>query len=151
MGNIQTYQRLGRRLILWHLAAMGLCEANARHFNARIHQKTIVEIQPHHATNTTLPILAGTKKIRRRCRQSPLPHDDSQKLNDTEIKQVQKIVRSILYYARAVDMTVLMALSTIASDQTKDTQRTLEKAYQVLDYLATHPKMQSCVFAHQTW
>ncbi len=36
-------------------------------------------------------------------------------------------------------MTVLMALSTIASEQTKGTERTLEKAYQVLDYLATHP------------
>ena len=52
---------------------------------------------------------------------------------------MQKIVGSILYYARAVDMTVLMALSTIASEQTKGTERTLEKAYQVLDYLATHP------------
>ena len=62
--------------------------------------------------------------------QSPLPQDISQKLTDKEIKQVQKIVRSILYYARAVDMTVLMALSTIVSE---------EKAYQVLDYLVTHP------------
>jgi hypothetical protein len=32
-----------------------------------------------------------------------------------------------------------MALSTIASEQTKGMERTLEKAYQVLDYLATHP------------
>jgi len=36
-------------------------------------------------------------------------------------------------------MTVLMALSTIASEQTQGMERTLEKAYQVLDYLATHP------------
>jgi len=71
--------------------------------------------------------------------QSPLPHDNSRRLNDTEIKQGQIIVGSILYYTRAVDMTVLMALSTIASEQTKGTERTLEKAYQVLDYLATHP------------
>jgi hypothetical protein len=70
--------------------------------------------------------------------QSPLPQDISQKLHEKEIKQVQKIVGSILY-TRAVDMTVLMALSTIASEQTKGTERTLEKAYQVLDYLATHP------------
>ena len=62
--------------------------------------------------------------------QSPLPQDILQKLTDKEIKQVQKIVRSILYYARAVDMTVLMALSTIVSE---------EKAYQVLDYLVTYP------------
>jgi hypothetical protein len=70
--------------------------------------------------------------------QSPLPSDDTQKLTNSEIKQVQKIVRSILYYARVVDMTVLMALCTIASEQTKGTERTLEKAYQVLDYLAMH-------------
>ena len=36
-------------------------------------------------------------------------------------------------------MTVLMALSSIASKQMKGTKRTLEKAYQVLDYLASHP------------
>jgi hypothetical protein len=36
-------------------------------------------------------------------------------------------------------MTVLMALSMIASEQTKGTKNTMEKAYQVLDYLATHP------------
>ena len=36
-------------------------------------------------------------------------------------------------------MTVLMALSLIASEQTKGTKHTLEKAYQVLDYLASHP------------
>ncbi len=71
--------------------------------------------------------------------QSPLPQDISQKLTDNEIKKVQKIVGSILYYPRAVNMTVLMALSSIASEQTKGTERTLEKAYQVLNYLATHP------------
>ncbi len=36
-------------------------------------------------------------------------------------------------------MTVLMALSMIASEQTKGTKNTMEKAYQVLDYLAMHP------------
>jgi hypothetical protein len=36
-------------------------------------------------------------------------------------------------------MTVSMALSSIASEQTKGTECTLEKAYQVLDYLASHP------------
>jgi hypothetical protein len=71
--------------------------------------------------------------------QSPLPQDNSRKLTDKEIKQVQKIVSSILYYARAVDMTLLMALSLIASEKTKGTERTLQKAYQVLDYLASHP------------
>jgi hypothetical protein len=71
--------------------------------------------------------------------QPPLPTDKTRKLTNAEIKQVKQIVRSILYYARAVDLTVLMALSTIVSKQTKGTEKTLEKAYQVLDYLASHP------------
>jgi hypothetical protein len=36
-------------------------------------------------------------------------------------------------------MTVLMALSTIASKQTTGTEQMMEKALQVLDYLAVHP------------
>ncbi len=35
------------------------------------------------------------------------------------IKQIQQIMGSILYYACTVDMTVLMALSSIAVEQTK--------------------------------
>jgi hypothetical protein len=41
-----------------------------------------------------------------------------------------------LYYAQAVNMTVLMALSTIAVDQMKATKRTMERCMQLLDYLA---------------
>ena len=49
------------------------------------------------------------------------------------------MVGSIFYYACVVDITVLMALSSIAIEQTKGTTLTMEKAKQLLDYLATHP------------
>ncbi len=55
--------------------------------------------------------------------QSPLPQDNTQKVSDKEIEQIQEILGSILYNAQAVDMMVLMALSTIASEQTKVTER----------------------------
>ncbi len=45
---------------------------------------------------------------------------------------------SILYYARAVDMTVLIALSSIAMEQTKATEMTMKRCAQLLDYLADH-------------
>jgi hypothetical protein len=45
--------------------------------------------------------------------QAPLPPNTLTLHNKAGIKQVQKIVGSILCYARAIDMTVLMALSTI--------------------------------------
>jgi hypothetical protein len=51
---------------------------------------------------------------------------------------VQKTVGSILYYARAVDMTVLMALSAIAVEQTKATAKTMGQCIQLLDYLASN-------------
>jgi hypothetical protein len=95
--------------------------------------KHVTTSRPQHCPYAPEPKKYGSEA------QAPLPIDTSQPLGDKEIKAVQKIVGSILYYARAVDMTVLMALSTIASEQTKGTERTMEKAMQVLDYLATHP------------
>ena len=56
--------------------------------------------------------------------QDPIPLDTSSGLEGKEIKVVQHVVGSILWYARSVDMTVLMALSTIASQQSKATKNT---------------------------
>ena len=56
----------------------------------------------------------------------PLPTNTSPPLDAKGIKKIQKIVGSILYYARAVDMTVLMALSLIAIDQMKATEATMD-------------------------
>jgi hypothetical protein len=44
-----------------------------------------------------------------------------------------------LYYARAVDPTVLMPLIDIATEQTKATEKTPATKNQMLEYLATHP------------
>ena len=78
------------------------------------------------------PITYGAKA------QAPLAPDTSPKLSAKDIKQVQKIVGSILYYARAVDMTVLMALSSISIEQTIATKKTMGRCTQLLDYLATN-------------
>jgi hypothetical protein len=71
--------------------------------------------------------------------QRHLPPDTSPSLLKDNIKHVQQIIGSILCYAQAVDLTVLMALSTIASKQSKGTQITMMKTKQLMDYLATHP------------
>jgi hypothetical protein len=71
--------------------------------------------------------------------QTTLPIDISLRFSSEEIKEIQCIVCSILYYARAMEITVLMALSSIAIEQTKGTTNTLEKVKQLLDYLATNP------------
>jgi hypothetical protein len=76
--------------------------------------------------------------------QRPLPLQDFPLLNKKGFKQVQQIVGSISYHAQAVNMTVLMALSTIAIDQTKATSKTMEKCTQLLDYLAYHAVAKVC-------
>jgi len=43
-----------------------------------------------------------------------------------------------MYYARAVDFTTLVTLSSIASEQTKATKNTEKRVTQLLDYLHTH-------------
>jgi hypothetical protein len=47
-------------------------------------------------------------------------------------------VESILYYARAVNMTVIMALSSIVVEQTKATTQTMSRCFELLDYLTTN-------------
>jgi hypothetical protein len=62
--------------------------------------------------------------------QAPLPPDQFPRLDKKGIKQVQKIMGSILYYAQAVHMNALMALSTFAVEQMTVTECTLEKCTQ---------------------
>jgi hypothetical protein len=53
-------------------------------------------------------------------------------------KTSQCVIGSIPYYARAVNLMVLMALRTIFSEQANGTENTMLKMKQLLDYLATH-------------
>ena len=54
------------------------------------------------------------------------------------------MVGSILYYACAVDMTILMALSSIAVEQTKATEKTMGRCTQLLDYLSGQSEAKIC-------
>jgi hypothetical protein len=65
--------------------------------------------------------------------------DETPPLSTKQCTNIQKITGSVLYYARAVDPTVLMPLNDIATEQTKATEKTQAAADQLLDYLATHP------------
>jgi hypothetical protein len=65
--------------------------------------------------------------------QQPLPLDTSTPLSKDNIKKVQRVIGSILFYARAFNLTVLMALSTIASEQANGMENTMPKTKQLLD------------------
>lgn len=71
--------------------------------------------------------------------QEEVPHDTSEILNDAQKTLIQQIIGTLLYYARAVDMTLLAALSSVASQQSKPTKQTWQHVQQILNYVATYP------------
>ena len=64
------------------------------------------QYSPHHFT----PIQYGKKGQQ----QMAKPHQHHPSLPKTKIKYVQSVVGSLLYYARAIDSTILPALNDIA-------------------------------------
>ena len=65
--------------------------------------------------------------------------NDAAELTPQAIKHLQQIVGNFLFYSRAIDPTILMALSIIATEQTQGTQTTKEKAEHFLTSATTHP------------
>ena len=116
-----------------------------RYINAGVHQEKDARIQPCHSKQVKkLPYSPELKKIGSEA-QAPLPPDASLKLDEKGIKCIQQIVGSILYYARAVDMTVmtvLAVLSTIAIDQTKATEQTMKR---IICYRLCAHKIYPCI------
>lgn len=88
--------------------------------------------RPQHSPYKHTPITYGATVQR-------VPTDDSAPLSPAAIKRVQDIVGTLLYYARAVDSTLLTALSAIAARQANGTEAVADACNQLLDYVSTHP------------
>ena len=65
--------------------------------------------------------------------------NNSPALEPKQKMAAQKIVGSLLYYALAIDATILVALGDIASKQSKATRNTRQAIDWLLDYAPTHP------------
>ncbi len=70
--------------------------------------------------------------------QYALMPDSSPLLDKTKKLYVQSVVGAFLYFARAIDSTLLVALNDIAAHQARPTQFILSKCKQLLDYAATY-------------
>jgi hypothetical protein len=69
--------------------------------------------------------------------QFAIEKDTSDEVTAVEKKFIQQVTGTLLYYARAVDPTILVALSAIASQQAKPTTNTMAKVKQLLQYCAS--------------
>jgi hypothetical protein len=64
--------------------------------------------------------------------QPPPTGDNSTPLDSVGILRLQEIVGSLLYYARAIDCTMLTAVNHIASEQSQPTQHVMAMAERLL-------------------
>jgi hypothetical protein len=67
------------------------------------------------------------------------PVDDSPPLSPSDTHRLQEIVGCLLFYARAVDCTMLTAVNHVSSEQAKPTQQVLAAATRILQYAAAYP------------
>ena len=65
--------------------------------------------------------------------------DISRFLPTKSITMIQNIFETLLYYGIAVDSTMLVSLGSIASKQSKATEKKYEEALWILNYAASHP------------
>eukprot|EP00804_Cyclotella_cryptica_P006175 CCRYP_015258-RB/>CCRYP_015258-RB protein AED:0.28 eAED:0.28 QI:0/0/0/1/1/1/3/0/731 len=67
------------------------------------------------------------------------PPDTSPPLRKPDALFIKEVIGVFLYYARAVDCTMLAALGSLAAQQANPTQLTLSYVKHFLDYAASHP------------
>jgi hypothetical protein len=89
--------------------------------------------QVQHSPNTWMQPNYGAKV------QFMPPEDTTVPLPQDDIKCIQQITGTLLYYEQAVDATLSVALGTITAQQARGTATTVKAITQLLDYCHTHP------------
>ena len=64
---------------------------------------------------------------------------NSPRLLPPKTTRVQQIVGTLIFYARAIDNTMLVALNSIAAEQSNVTAEIAEACNCLLDYASTYP------------
>ena len=67
-------------------------------------------------------------------------NNNSPLLPQKGVTLVQQIVGSLLYYAVAVNPTIIVALGSIASQQANATKKTYDECLWILNYAASNPE-----------
>eukprot|EP00804_Cyclotella_cryptica_P024120 CCRYP_007338-RA/>CCRYP_007338-RA protein AED:0.33 eAED:0.33 QI:0/-1/0/1/-1/1/1/0/187 len=117
-----------------------LCTTTSSSLYARLLSKSWPPVPPscsHQTTTTTVyPHTVRTYGAKQQFAESK---DNPPLLNKTDKTFVQKIIGVFLYYARAVDCTMLPALGSLATQQSAPTRNTLSKIHHFLDSTISHP------------
>ena len=87
---------------------------------------------PEHQTHQLVQPQYGTKV------QFTEPEDKTPLFQPKDITKLQQIIGAMLYYARAVDVTLMTTFNELASTQTNGTQATMHATEKLMDDCNTH-------------
>jgi hypothetical protein len=90
--------------------------------------------RPKHSPHTWNPPIYGAKT---QFVSDPTP---SPALTDKDVNKLQQLTGTLLYYARAVDPTLIMPINLLASEQSNATEVTADKVIKLPNYCNTHPE-----------
>jgi hypothetical protein len=90
--------------------------------------------QPEHSPHTWNPSIYGAKT---QFVSEPTP---SPTISYKDVNKLQQLTGTLLYYARAVDPTLIMPINVLASEQSNATELTSDKVIKLLNYCNTHPE-----------
>ncbi len=110
-----------------HLSMPGYIKKACIRFGHTHPNKPQMQPHPH-----TLPTYGTTIQFAKHIIQTPLTMKEQQ-------KYIQQVIGVFLYYRQAVDSTLLITLSLLASAQAAPTEHTLELVKWLLDYASSNP------------
>ena len=109
-----------------HVSMPGYCEEASQRFQHEMPKKRQNQPYPH------IERKYGAKQ------QYAEDEDTSPTLNKEQKKFIQEVIGVFLYYARAVDCTMLPALGDLATQQANPTENTMRNVKQFLDYATSN-------------
>ena len=88
--------------------------------------------KPEHQPHCHVQAQYGTKV------QLTEPRDKTPFLQTDEITKLHQIIGDVLYYARAVDVTLMATLNELASTKSQGPQATMQATKKLMNYCHTH-------------
>jgi hypothetical protein len=80
-------------------------------------------------------------------RQQFATNDTSPPVDMKDTTRIQEVLGTLLYYAQAINCTMITSIGSIATQQANTTTATMKAITQLLNYCATHPEAVMCYYA----
>ena len=131
----------------WPDPQLAILQRPCRRVHARVYSQDAPQVQsPQANNNAAIPLCSYKTKLRRTI-QLTVPEDTSELLTPKDVKRLQQVICSLLFYGRSIDSSLLVETGTLASAQTKATINTGQALTKLLNYCASNIDTAICFHA----